>query len=286
MMYLLYYKKKGGDLMGKKKKKNITELLDSVKEILNMEQFRWVIIDGEVTDYIISSYGYLISVKKNKNAYPKRIIPWRHKDHLYVSICIDGKRKHYQLHRLVAIAFLPNPDNKPIVHHIDKNPINNCIDNLMWVTESEHKYIHKDELVANREPKYGSDCNLSVYSDAQIRQVCKYLEENKKNIKEITSLTGVKHDTICRILNRNQWIKISNDYDITHYNVKTPKKDTRGANSPSAKYTEAQVRLVCEMLESGKKYAEIEKVTGVSKTSIGHIKLKTTWTHISSEYNI
>lgn len=46
MMYLLYYKKKGGDLMGKKKKKNITELLDSVKEILNMEQFRWVIIDG------------------------------------------------------------------------------------------------------------------------------------------------------------------------------------------------------------------------------------------------
>ena len=37
--------------MGKNKKKNITELLDSVKEILNMEQFRWVIIDGDVTKY-------------------------------------------------------------------------------------------------------------------------------------------------------------------------------------------------------------------------------------------
>ena len=268
--------------MSKKKKISYREL----HEILSQEQFRWVVVDGEITDYIVSTFGYVISIKKDNKSHPKRLIPWLHKDHLYVSLKINGKKKNFQVHRLVAIAFIPNPDKKPIVHHIDKNPVNNDLENLMWVTETEHKIFHKDEMDANRpEPKYGTDCNLSVYSEAQIRQVCKYLEENIKNIKEITSLTGVKHDTIYRILNKYQWVQISSQYDISGYNVKTPRKDMRGTNSPTYKYSESQVRLVCEMLESNQSFKKIQEASGMSRSSIEHIKYKSTWTHISKEYN-
>lgn len=49
-----------------------------------------------------------------------------------------GKQRRYYVHRLIAAAFIPNPLNKPYVNHIDGNPINNNVNNLEWVTNSEN----------------------------------------------------------------------------------------------------------------------------------------------------
>lgn len=51
----------------------------------------------------------------------------------YLTVCINRKPK--TIHRLVAIAFLPNPDNLPMVNHKDENPKNNRVENLEWCTE-------------------------------------------------------------------------------------------------------------------------------------------------------
>ena len=55
-----------------------------------------------------------------------------------VVLCINQKRKTFRLHRLVAAAFIPNPDNKPCVDHIDGDRANNHADNLRWVTAKEN----------------------------------------------------------------------------------------------------------------------------------------------------
>ena len=50
----------------------------------------------------------------------------------------DNIDKKYLIHKLIAIAYIPNPDNKPFIDHINRNKIDNRIENLRWVTSSEN----------------------------------------------------------------------------------------------------------------------------------------------------
>lgn len=78
----------------------------------------WSTIPEKLLDLTATKSGL------NENAY------------VQVSLTKDGvNRKHYFVHRLVAEAFIPNPDNLPVVNHIDENGLNNRIDNLEWCTQ-------------------------------------------------------------------------------------------------------------------------------------------------------
>tara|TARA_A100001391_G_scaffold205421_1_gene206070 strand:- start:1487 stop:2026 length:540 start_codon:yes stop_codon:yes gene_type:complete len=62
-----------------------------------------------------------------------------HKTNCYrVRLCVRTKKYSKSVHRLVAIAFIPNPDGKPEVNHIDGNRLNNNLENLEWVTQQEN----------------------------------------------------------------------------------------------------------------------------------------------------
>ena len=64
-----------------------------------------------------------------------------------VDLCKDGTKKTYLVHRLVALHYIPNPENKPQVDHINRDRSDNRIDNLRWVTRSENQQntgIQKD----------------------------------------------------------------------------------------------------------------------------------------------
>jgi hypothetical protein len=54
-----------------------------------------------------------------------------------VALCKDGVKKVFTVSRLVALVFLPNPENKLTVDHIDRDTSNNCVENLQWATHAE-----------------------------------------------------------------------------------------------------------------------------------------------------
>jgi hypothetical protein len=61
------------------------------------------------------------------------------KGYLRVVLYVDGKKKRFSVHRLVAEAFIPNPQNLPQVLHRDDNPENNRVENLFWGTNKENQ---------------------------------------------------------------------------------------------------------------------------------------------------
>ena len=85
------------------------------------------------SDYIIYEDGRCYSNKSHKFLTPKMSVKYP-----TYSLTLDGSRKNIKVHRMVAETFIPNPDNKPIVNHLDGDTHNYHITNLEWATSSEN----------------------------------------------------------------------------------------------------------------------------------------------------
>lgn len=94
----------------------------------NAEQ--WKIIDGFNGKYAVSNKGNVKNIKTG------RIFAERYDGVGYRAVTINGK--NYNIHRLVALAFIPNPDNLPHINHLDEDKTNNNVSNLAWCTVSEN----------------------------------------------------------------------------------------------------------------------------------------------------
>lgn len=75
----------------------------------------------------------------------------------------DGTRKNYTIHKLVALTYIPNPENKPTINHIDGNKRNNKVSNLEWATYKEQK-IHawSNNLAWNKRNNNGTFARKEV----------------------------------------------------------------------------------------------------------------------------
>jgi len=105
-------------------------------------------------DYMVSNTGKIKSLKKKKEIILKPSRTHKGKGYHMVILCKNGERSYKTIHRLVAIAFIPNPENKPQVNHIDGNTINNSVENLEWCTPSENE-IHSFRKLGRISPTKG-----------------------------------------------------------------------------------------------------------------------------------
>lgn len=119
--------------------------------------------------YSVSNFGNVKGYKKNilkpdnSNGYSKLALYW------------NGKFNKYYIHRLVAIAFIPNPNNLPQVNHIDGNKLNNHVNNLEWVS-----------IIENMSHFYKNNTKSSKYLGVHLNVTKKYwvaeIGINNKNI--------------------------------------------------------------------------------------------------------
>lgn len=102
----------------------------------------WLPVPGWEGLYDVSSFG---NVRTRMSS-----IILRRQDHyhgyLFVHLWNKSARKKYFIHRLVALAFLPNPENKPFVNHKDGVKSNCVLSNLEWATVSENTQHYYDHL--------------------------------------------------------------------------------------------------------------------------------------------
>lgn len=128
---------------------------------------QWVDIAGYEGFYQVSSLGRIKTVERYE-AERNRIIRGRIRapievhGYLYCELWKCGKHKRYAVHRLVATAFIPNPDGKPQVNHLDGDKTNNSVTNLEWCTASENEHhayefelTHAYNRSGDKNPMYG-----------------------------------------------------------------------------------------------------------------------------------
>lgn len=99
-----------------------------------MEKEQWKVITG-YDNYEVSTEGNVRNVKTG------RILKSRDNDggYLFVSLYKNGKGKNFKVHRLVANAFIPNPNNYDTVDHINHNRHDNRVENLRWLPLKENQ---------------------------------------------------------------------------------------------------------------------------------------------------
>lgn len=115
----------------------------------------WKDIPGYDGLYKISNLGNIQSIQFNHSNMTKPLKFYDKSGYNRVTLYNKNGHRKVLIHRIVATVFIPNPSNKPIVNHKDGNKLNNCVDNLEWVT---HKENVNHAINNNLRPKINCKC--------------------------------------------------------------------------------------------------------------------------------
>lgn len=181
----------------------VIEQASKFEKLSKNQQEQWlpVHVDGFEQKYMVSNFGRI----KRKFTHNEKLLPGNINKDGYLTILLSssGKKNCQYIHRMVAIRFLPNPENKKTVNHIDGNKQNNHIDNLEWATHSEN-HIHafrKLNRKSGEAGKYGFTGKLKPDEVLFIRNC---------DLKgtELAKMFGVGKGTISNVRAMRVWKKI------------------------------------------------------------------------------
>lgn len=170
----------------------------------------WKDIPGFEGIYQASNIGQIKSLERIRNGggsiskcrIKERILkPRKNKvGYLHLMICNNGKRSTHSIHRLVAIAFLPNYLNKPTVNHKNGNKLDNRVENLEWATFSENTN-HGFENGLNKRGELHFLTNLTKSDVLEIRRLSSIGEKQRV----IGDKFGISLKAVSDIVRRKNW---------------------------------------------------------------------------------
>lgn len=133
--------------------------------------------------YEVSNLGNVKSLKKVRGralSGERLLKPHIVNGYVMVTLCKDSKPFNASVHRLIAEAFIPNPENKETINHIDGNKQNNSIDNLEWATQRENN-IHAYRTGLHDPKKNGRTGKRKPRTEEQKRFISIRTKEAMKN---------------------------------------------------------------------------------------------------------
>lgn len=181
---------------------NIEDLHEIIDGTLHTEQ--WKDINGYGGTYQISDFGRVKSFFAGINKLHGKIInPMMCRGYQYIVLYKNKKNQNHYVHRLVAIHFIPNPENKPEVNHIgkDHNGVVTKLDNRYFSIEWATRKENEDHKFANGLAITGEKSHLSKLKDNDIY----YIRESNKSNGELAKIFGVNKNHICSIKNYRSW---------------------------------------------------------------------------------
>ena len=173
---------------------------------------QWIPIKGYETIYLVSNLGRIKSLDKEVNVRfnckaikKSKIIQTNslRKGYKYVQLYdLESNYKKFSLHRLIALHFIPNPNNYPMINHKDGNTLNNSIDNLEWCTASQNtRHAFDTGLLVTRK---GESCTQSKLTEQQVKDI-HILKHYGMTSKAISKIYQVSFSTICDIFQGRTW---------------------------------------------------------------------------------
>ena len=224
----------------------LSEMDKLSKYIHDVYHPKWkpIIHYGIKTFYEVSNVGNIRNTKTGLVLKPKQ----DRYGYLKFNMCVNKKAINTLIHRLVAQAFIPNPDNKTQVNHINGNKQCNWVGNLEWVTPKENIQHAIKTGLATRNGE-GNPNNKSTIEE--IHNVCRLLELGK-NPAEISRMTGIHPSVISSIKRGVLWKNIS-----INYNIPKPVNTTR---DPALK------EAITELIFAGYTNREIVQSVGLPDT--------------------
>ncbi|HUM52981.1 MAG TPA: NUMOD4 motif-containing HNH endonuclease [Chitinophagales bacterium] len=231
----------------------------------------WKPILGYEKYYLVSSMGVVVSLIFNSKLTGEitRKTPLVLKGNInsdgYRSYCLKGK--NYRANRLVAIAFIPNPDNKPEVNHKNGVKLDNSVDNLEWATRSENE-LHAYKVL-NIKAACGEQKKMSYLKNKDAL----FISQSTLSISELNKMyPKVGRKAIFNIKSGISWKHVTGLSKI-----KLP-KNSEGTKNPSCILNENSVR---EIFYSPEKTSKLSITYNISVSTIKAIKSGRLWKHLN-----
>lgn len=185
----------------------------------------------------------------------------------------DGNKghKYMRLHRLLAIHFIPNPNNYPSVNHIDGNKLNSDLSNLEWCTIKQNLLHARATGLNNNIAEL--HCN-SKLTNKQVLEIVRLRVEENMTLKEISDIFSIKWENVRSIVSGKEWSS------VTGIKANAKRENSIGENSGTAKLKCEDVLKIRAMANNTHSCKELANMFNVEITSIYGIVNRKSWKHI------